>query len=324
MTKIASVLMAGTFCALVASPAAADKLTLGHQFSPESLPGESAQHFADLVSEKTGGETTITVIPGGALGDERANLQQLSNGSLDLSLTGTIVLDFMAQPYVLASMPFVYDDYKHVLAVFQGEIGQELGQYLVDNHRVKSLGWQYVGDRQLTANKKIEDVEGLKGLRLRLPSGEISAKTWQALGTDVASVAFTELYLALQTGAVDAQENPPNFIRAQKFYEVQDYLITTNHRPQLNGFFMGADLFDSLGEDERTAIAEAAQETVAWTSQRAAEIQEEDTKWLTTEGGMELVEFDHAGVQDAIKSIPQEVLGEDGVVLYERIRETAY
>lgn len=324
MTRFTHVLIAGAVGALVASPALADKLTLGHQFAPDSLPGLSANHFAEKVSELTGGDTTITVIPGGALGDERANLQQLSNGSLDLALTGTIVLDFMAQPYVLASMPFVYDNADHVLAVFRGEIGQDIGQYLLDNHQVKSLGWQYVGDRQLTANEKVSDIGGLDGLRLRLPSGEISAKTWQALGADVASVAFTELYLALQTGTVAAQENPPNFIRAQKFYEVQDYLITTNHRPQLNGFFMSADLFESMDEAEQTAIMDAARETVEWTSKRAAEIQDEDVAWLTSEGGMELVEFDHSGVQDAIKSIPEEVLGEDGVKLYERIRATRY
>lgn len=324
MTKHQTLIAAGLICILAAGPAAAEKFTLGHQFSPDSLPGESALHFANLVAEKTEGETTVTVVPGGGLGDERANLQQLSSGSLDMSLTGTIVLDFMAQPYVLASMPFVYDNADHVLAVFSGEIGRELDRHLVDNHRVKNLGWQYVGDRQLTADEKITDVAGIQGLHLRLPSGEISARTWQALGADVASVAFTELYLALQTGTVDAQENPPNFIRAQKFYEVQDYLIKTNHRPQLTGFFISADLYDELDATLRAAIDEAAAETVAWTSKRAAEIQVEDIAWLTSEGGMELVEFDASGVQDAIKGIPQEVLGDEGAALYERIRATEY
>ena len=317
-------LFAAVACVGIATPAMAEKFTLGHQFSPDSLPGQSAQHFADLVSEKTNGETTITVIPGGGLGDERANLQQLSNGSLDMSLTGTIVLDFMAQPYVLASMPFVYDSPEHTLAVFRGEIGEEIKRHLVDNHSVLNLGWQYVGVRELTANKRITSAAELAGLRLRLPSGEISAKTWQALGANVASVAFTELYLALQTGTVDAQENPPNFIRAQKFYEVQDYLITTGHRPQLTGFFMSAELHEGLDDATRTAIDAAAAETVVWTSQRANEIQKEDIEWLTTEGGMELIEFDPAGVQEAIKGIPQELLGEDGAELYARIRNTAH
>lgn len=323
--RIPNSLVLAVVCGVaLAGPAAAGKLTLGHQFAPDSLPGESAQRFADLVAEKTKGETTITVVPGGGLGDERANLQQLSNGSLDMSLTGTIVLDFMAQPYVLASMPFIYDSPDHTLAVFQGELGGEIKDYLVKNHEVLNLGWQYVGVRELTANKKIGSIADLAGVRLRLPSGEISAKTWQALGANVASVAFTELYLGLQTGTVDAQENPPNFIRAQKFYEVQKYLITTGHRPQLTGFFMNAPMHEGLDEATRRAIDEAAAETVAWTSTRASEIQEEDIKWLTTEGGMEVVEFDPAGVQAAIKGIPKELLGDDGAKLYERIRATKY
>ena len=318
---LASVCLAST---LIASPAMAEKLTLGHQFAPNSLPGQSAQKFADLVAEKSGGELTVNVIPGGGLGDERANLQQLSNGSLDLALTGTIVLDFMAQPFVLASMPFVYDNPKHILAVFRGDIGKDISAFLSKNHGIHSLGWQYVGTRQLTANKPVKTVQDLAGLRLRLPSGEISAKTWQALGTNVASVAFTELYLALQTGAVDAQENPPNFIRAQKFFEVQKYLIVTNHRRPLQGFLMNEDLHAGLSDKLRAAVDTAAAETVAWASKQAEDVEAEDVKWLTSEGKMELITFDPAGVQDAIKDVPQAVLGDDGKTLYERIRKTSY
>jgi TRAP-type transport system periplasmic protein len=314
-------LFAACITALTAGTAAqADELKLAHQFAPDSLPGQSAQYFAELVGEMTGGATTVTVLPGGALGDERANLQQLGSGSIDLALTGDLVISFMAQPYMLVSMPFIYDSPEHSIAVFNGEIGNEINQYLHDNHGIQALGWQYVGTRVLTANKPVRNLEELRGLKTRLPGAQMWVMTWEKTGIEIASIAFTELYLALQTGTVEAQENPPNFIRAQKFHEVQRYVMQTNHVPQMQVFFVNADRLASLDEATRKAIEEAAQETVAWTSEKASGMQDSDLEWLTSEGGMELVEIDLDGIQELIKEVPAEALGEDGVALYERIR----
>lgn len=314
-------LFAAGLAMLVAGAATeASELKLAHQFAPDSLPGQSAQHFAELVAQKTGGATTVTVLPGGALGDERANLQQLSTGSIDLALTGDLVISFMAQPYMLVSMPFIYDSPEHSMAVFNGEIGGEINQYLLDNHGIAALGWQYVGTRVLTANKPVRNLEELKGLKTRLPGAQMWVMTWEKTGIDIASIAFTELYLALQTGTVDGQENPPNFIRAQKFNEVQKYVMETNHVPQMQVFFANADRLAALDEATRTAVEEAAAETVAWTSEKASGMQESDLAWLTGEGGMELVEIDLDGIQDLIRGVPAEALGEAGPALYERIR----
>lgn len=309
----------GTMFAFSGTAIAGD-FKLAHQFAPDSLPGQSATHFAELVTEKTKGATKIMVLPGGALGDEKSNLQQLSNGSIDMALTGTLVISFMAQPYNLVSMDYMFDNSDHILAVFNGEIGKEINSYIEDNHGIHNLGWQYVGTRMVTSNKPLKSVADFKGLKIRLPGVQMSREVWKRLGADVVGIAFTELYLALQTGTVVAQENPPNFIRAQKFYEVQKYLIDTYHRPQMQGFFMNTELFKGLDEAERKAIVEAGLETAAWTSQTAAKAQEEDIQWLTSKGGMERVKINLDGVQDAIKDLPREVLGDAGVDLYKRIR----
>ena len=299
-------------------------LKLAHQFAPDSLPGQSAVKFADSVAKKTDGRITIQVLPGGALGDERSNLQQLGSGSIDLALVGDLVTSYMARPYMLVSMPFVYDTAEHGLAVFRGEIGQELNKFIQDNHGIAVLGWQYVGTRELTANKAINKLSELKGLKMRLASAEILVKTWEKTGVSIVNVDFNELYLALQTGTVAAQENPPNFIRAQKFNEVQKYLMTTDHLPQMQGLFINAKLLEGLDEKDRKAVIEAGEEMVTWTSQTAADIQKSDTEWLTKDGGMELVKIDMSGIQDVIKDVPREMLGEDGVKLYERIRQTKH
>ncbi len=138
-------------------------------------------------------------------------------------------------------------------------------------------------------------------------------------GVGIASIAFTELYLALQTGTVAAQENPPNFIRAQKFNEVQRYLMLTNHVPQMQVYFASEQKLAGLDEKTRAALQSAAEEATNWTTQQAKDSQESDIAWLTGPGGMQKAEIDMAGIDDLIKAVPEEVLGADGRKLYERI-----
>jgi tripartite ATP-independent transporter DctP family solute receptor len=299
---------------------AAENLKLAHQFAPDSLPGKSAAKFAELVAEKSKGAVKVTVLPGGALGDERANLQQLENGSLDLALTGDLVISFMAKPYMLVSMPFIYRDPDHSVAVFNGEIGAEIGKYLLDHNKIRALAWQYAGTRVLTANRPVRTLDDLNGLKLRMPAAEMWVKTWQKTGAVIVNVAFTELYMALQTGTVQAQENPPNFIIAQKFNEVQKYLMPTNHVPQMNVYFLSDAKSRALSAADRAAIEAAAREATDWTTKTAKESQAKDVEWLTSKGGMTLVPIDLTGIQELIKNVPSEVLGAAGPALYDRIR----
>lgn len=315
------------FCAALAAAAlpgsgvyADTSLRLAHQFSPDSLPGRSAERFAELVKTKSNGTVTVTVLAGGALGDERANLQQLKSGTIDLALTGDLVISALARPYMIVSMPFIYDSPEHSVAVFNGPIGAEIGEFLVKDHQIRPLAWQYVGTRVVTARTPVKSLAEIKNLKMRLPPAEMWVKTWEKTGVGIASIAFTELYLALQTGTVDGQENPPNFIRAQKFNEVQRYLMPTNHVPQMQVYFASEQNLAGLDDKTRAVLSEAASEATAWTTEQAKAGQAADIAWLTSEGGMELVEIDMTGIGDLIKSVPEEVLGAEGTKLYDRIR----
>ena len=128
--------------------------------------------------------------------------------------------------------------------------------------------------------------------------------------------------MRLQTGTVSGQENPPNFIRAQKFYEVQKYVMKTNHVPQMQAFFVSEQRFAGMDAKLRTAIAEAATETTAWTTAQASAAQDADLAWLTSSGKMQLVDINLTGIDGLIANVPEEVLGADGRKLYERIKAT--
>lgn len=304
-------------------PAAAVDLKLAHQFAPDSIPGQSATRFAESVAAKSGGNIKVTVIPGGALGDQRANIQQLQAGSIDLALTGDSLLNFLAKPYMIVSMPFLYKNVDHHLAVLHGEIGREIDAYLLDKQKIRVLAWQYVGTRVVTSNKPIHTLDDFKGLKLRLPHAEVWLKTWAKLGTNPVSVAFTELYLGLQMGVAEAQENPPNFIIAQKYYEVQKYLVDTEHLPQMNIFFASEAIFSKLTAKEGEVLEAAANETAAWTNATAKQSQASDIEWLVKEGGMEIIKPDMSGIDDLVKTVPQEVGGDLGTKIYARIQATA-
>lgn len=320
LRRVAMLVGAAVLGAVAAQSAMADNLKLAHQFAPASLPGLSAVHFAELVKEKTAGATTITVIPGGALGDEAANLQQLQNGSIDLALTGDLVISSYAKSYLLMTLPFLYRNLEQALHVYNGALGQELAAYLYDHEKLRVVAWQYAGTRVLTSSRPVRSLADLKGLKMRLPGNVPWVAAWGKTGVAITPVAFTELQLALQTGTVAAQENPPNFIIANKFYEVQKYLMPTNHYPQMQSFFIADATYATLPPAERTAIEAAMRETAAWTSQKAMAAQQEDIDWLTSKGGMTLVPIDLAGLPELLVNVPSELMGPAGPVLYERIK----
>jgi len=306
--------------ACVGRAALADNLKLAHMFVPTSLSGQSAAHFAELVKQKTNGATTITVIPGGALGDELANLQQLQNGSIDLSLTGDIVISAYAKPYQVMMLPFLYRSPDHALHVFNSALGKELGDYLYNENKLRAIAWLYIGTRELTSSKPIRTLADLKGLKMRLPNTAPGIAIWGKTGVAITPIAFTELQLALQTGTVTAQENPPNFIISNKFYEVQKYLMPTNHYPQMQCYYIADHAYNAMPPAERAAIEAAMRETADWTSQQAMKAQQNDMDWLTTKGGMTLVPIDMSGLQDLIKPVPGELSGPQGEALAERIK----
>jgi tripartite ATP-independent transporter DctP family solute receptor len=320
LRRTAILIGAAIFGSVAGQSAMADNLKLAHQFAPTSLPGLSAVHFADLVKEKTAGATTVTVIPGGALGDEGANLQQLQNGSIDLALTGDLVISSYGKPYLLMTLPFLYRSPEQALHVYNGALGQELAAYLYDHEKLRLVAWQYAGTRVLTSSKPIHSLADLKGLKMRLPANIPWVAAWQKTGVAITPVAFTELQLALQTGTVTAQENPPNFIIASKFYEVQKYLMPTNHYPQMQSYLIADSVYATLPPAERQAIADAMRESADWTSQRAMAAQQADVDWLTTKGGMVLTPIDLTGLAELERGVPTELMGPAGQVLYDRIQ----
>jgi TRAP-type C4-dicarboxylate transport system substrate-binding protein len=168
----------------------------------------------------------------------------------------------------------------------------------------------------------VRTLADLKGLKLRMPPTQMWIATWGKTGAAIANVAFTELQLALQTGTVNAQENPPNFIIANKLFEVQKYLMLSDHYPQMQAFFISDARYAAMKPEQRAVLEAAFRDTATWTSEQAKAAQQSDIQWLTTkgQGGMELVKPDFSGIKELVKDVPREVMGDEGPKLLARIQ----
>ncbi|MCF8168409.1 MAG: TRAP transporter substrate-binding protein DctP, partial [Rhodoferax sp.] len=182
-----------------------------------------------------------------------------------------------------------------------------------------ALSWHHVGVRMLTANKPIHSHKELAGLNLRLPQDAAWTAVWRALGAVPRQVPFTDLPNALKLGQIDAQENPPNFIRASKLYAHQKYLMTTNHMPQRQFIFASAQALGRLTSAQLRIVQDAATEASSHAAGIADAEHARDLAWLTGEGGMVLIDFDPTGIADTLKPVPEALAGAEGVRVYGQI-----
>lgn len=299
---------------------AADKTyKLGHMFATDSLPDRAAKKFAENLATRSKGQLKIQIYPEGLLGDERENVAQLLKGTLQFAVTGDVVVSNIGDKYRVVNMPFMYRSAQHALRTYESDLGNAI-RSSIRGEGIDVLSWYYVGTRMLTANKPIRSMADIKGLQLRLPQDSAWIATWQALGANPRQVQFTELATALKVGRVDAQENPPGFIRANRLFESQKYLMTTNHMPQRQMILAAGEFWRKLSPSEWTMIGAAARDASKWATQQAELEQRIDQAWLTNEGGMTLVEFDFRGIAEGVAGVPAALAGKEGEAIFHQIR----
>lgn len=303
-----------------AAAAGSSGVIIAHMFPEKSLPGLGAEILADGL-RRQGNFGTIDVAFAARLGDERENLRQLQRGEIDMAIVGSLALSYLTPRYRLANLPFLFENPNQSMAFFDTPIGREIRAGLKKLNLVV-LSWHCVGSRLLTANRPIRSLNDLAGLRLRLPPDGVWMTTWKGLGANPRAVPFTELYDNLKRGAVDAQENPPNFIRAKKFYEVQSHLMLSNHLVQMQFILASRSFYESLKQNLRTQVTDAARHASGEVCRQARAGQTKDVEWLVNKGGMTVVELDLTAEADqALPRVAEQLDGPDGVKLLTLIKE---
>ena len=181
------------------------------------------------IKKRTNGKFDIEVFPASSLGKETDINQGMALGTVDMIISGP---SFAARSYPrlgIAYYPFIFRDADHLLAYSKSPVFAEMVEEFRKKTGIQILAYTYYGARQTTANRPFTDCAGMKGLKIRVPDVPAYMATPKACGANPTPIAFAEVYLALQTGTVEAQENPLTTIEAKKFYEVQKAIMLTGH-----------------------------------------------------------------------------------------------
>src|SRR5689334_19650020 len=214
----------------IAAPALAQtKLKWAHVYEVSEPYHTEALWAADEIKKRTSGRYEIQVFPASQLGNENQINEGLGLGTVDMIYTGVSFPGSIHKPLSITGAPYILRDYDHWKAYRDSQLFRDIAKGYEDKTRHKIVALTYYGQRMVTANKEIRKPEDMKGMKLRVPPAPLFLMFTKSVGANATPIAFAEVYLALQQGTVDGQENPLPTIMAKKFYEVQSHIMLTGH-----------------------------------------------------------------------------------------------
>jgi tripartite ATP-independent transporter DctP family solute receptor len=276
MKRCAFAVILSLLCAFAAE--AQTTLKWAHVYEVSEPYHTQALWAADEIKKRTGGRYQVEVFPASQLGKETDINQALSLGTVDIIYTGMAFAGRQFPPMSIASGPFIFRDFNHWQSFRNGPVFREVAKGYEDKSGHKIVGYTYYGQRHLTANKMVTKPEDMKGMKLRVPDAPLFVMFPRAVGANPTPIAFAEVYLALQNGTVDAQENPLPTIDAKKFYEVQKYIILTGHITESLVTIVAGGAWGKLAEADRKIFSDVLWEA---SSRATGEIVTAENKLVT-------------------------------------------
>ena len=235
-------------------------IRIGHSDTTANLIHINLERFAEAVKERTNGQVEVQIFASEQLGSNAEMIEMVEMGSLDAMMLPSGQQANYCPKFKALSLPFLFSDYDHVYKVLDGEIGQELLEGLSDHNMIQLAYWEN-GLRQFTNNKReINSPADMNGLKFRTPEDQLTIAIFAAYGASASPFAFSELYLALQQGTFDGQENPVANIYANNFQNVQKYLTMVNYQYQPKDMIFSLTTWNKLPADLQEIIQAAAVE----------------------------------------------------------------
>lgn len=272
--KALNILAAALLAVCLAGTAQAQdiKAKLGTSL-PETHPQTiGARKFAELADKKSNGRIKITVYPAAQLGSDQQMQAALRGGTQEFTVPSTATLANLVKEFGVIGLPFSFASEKQADAVLDGPFGQSLLARLPEKDLV-GLGFWENGFRNFTNSKRpITKADDLAGLKVRTMQNNLYIDLFNGLGANAVPMPVNELFTALETRAVDAQENPFTVVHAQKFYDVQKYLSTTGHAYDALVLIAGRKFWDGLKAEDRATLQAAAREATLFQRQTSREL----------------------------------------------------
>jgi tripartite ATP-independent transporter DctP family solute receptor len=239
---------------------AAVNMTLGHNAAAGNPRWIAADKFGELVKERSQGRMTVRVAGAEQLGNEQSLLTSLRTGAVDMTVNSQGSTSALLPELAALGLPFLFADSAAAFKVLDGPIGGELGQRFAKIGMVP-LGWWDNGIRHITNSKRpIAKPADLKGLKIRTPPDPMTIDIFKALGASTEQISFGELYIALQQGVVDGQENPLVNIHSSKIFEVNKFISLSAHKWECSPFLMSQITWARLPAADRDIVKAAAKE----------------------------------------------------------------
>jgi len=293
MKTVRRTLIAATVAAMVAAPFAAFAqdikprlIRFGYGLNEQSNQGRAVRYFAEQVEKNSGGKMKVRAVGAAALGPDVQMQQALIGGAQEMMVGSTATLVGITKEMALWDTPFLFNNAKEADAILDGPIGQKVMDKLQEKGLVGLVYWEN-GFRNMTNNKRpIAKVEDFDGIKLRVMQNNVYLESFRKLGANAVPLPFSELFSALETRAVDGQENPYNTILSSKFFEVQKYLSVTNHVYSPWIVLVSKKWWDTLSKAEQKVLLDAAK--------ASREFERKDTR---EEAGRALTELKAKGMQ---------------------------
>jgi tripartite ATP-independent transporter DctP family solute receptor len=225
-------------------------ILVGTQDNLDSVTGKGLMAAQEELERISGGKMTLEIFPSSQLGDYKAMAGQVSSGELDVFISGYPDMSFMVPAFEVIGEPYVVTSYDHMIKVTESDFAGKLHGEL-EAKKIRFMNLWYTGARQTTANKPLNSIDDFKGIKLRTPNVPFLIHFAEAAGAIPSPIAFQEVYLALQTNQVEAQENPLTTINAMKFYEVQKYVAMTSHYIATKAAWINSDKWASLSAEQQ-------------------------------------------------------------------------
>lgn len=252
-SKLGKLLMALACLLLLVTPAlAAPKvLKFAHVYEPGTNYNDAALEVGKLLFERSNGRFKVEVFPASQLGNEETITEGLKMGSIQLAYSGPTFLGQFYPPIAISEAPYVWRNYEHWQKYQYSDVFEDVseGYFKTTGNKVASI--IYFGERTVTANRPIHSPADMKGMKIRVPNATLWKIFPEAVKAKPTPIAFAEVYLALQQGVVEGQDNPITIVESNKFYEVQKYINRSQHILCSIVGIIGGPLYDSLSDEDK-------------------------------------------------------------------------
>lgn len=293
------------------------ELVLAVETNPGDPLADFLNFFGDALETDLGDQVTVERFLGGAMGDEEASLEALRAGEIDVVPVGSDITS-LDPIFGIMELPFLFSDRQQVTAFLDGEFGDEMSESLEATQGLHVLAFGENGFRNVTNNvRPVMVPEDLSGLKLRVPGVDARVTAFERLGAVPTPLSIDEVYIALDQGVVDGQENPLSVIQAFSFFEVQDYLSLTRHVYTPATLVINAERWGELSPDVQEAV-QAAADTAA---QQSRDLGAENDDTLLAgfeEAGMEINEIDTEAFAEGVRPIWEDLKGPVGADFVDR------